>query len=376
MINRLSSICPYFAMFPDEFARDQIRRFSKKGEVVFDCFSGRGTSVLQSLLLGRKGIALDINPVAYCISAAKASTPTLQTILRRIAALEKQYLKSNQKTLEQARSTLPPFFRRCFYHSTLQELIFLRKHLRWRTVSSDRFIATLVLGSLHGEMDKSAAYFSNQMPRTISTKPDYSIRYWSEHDLWPLKKHVFRMLRTKASFRLSTGKPNSMGEVALSDARRSSKVFSSYKRKVSLLLTSPPYLDVTNYEEDQWLRLWFLGFPARPTYGTISRDDRHADESRYWAFLREVWQSVHPLMRKGSRFVCRIGAKGIKEQQLIEGFVTSVKAVFHEARLVRKPKISRIRNRQTDHFQPGTKGCLYEMDFVFRLSPRQMKKQQ
>ena len=39
---------------------------------------------------------------------------------------------------------------------------------------------------------------------------------------------------------------------------------------IRLVVTSPPYLDVTNFEEDQWLRLWFLGGPPFPTRGRIS----------------------------------------------------------------------------------------------------------
>lgn len=38
---------------------------------------------------------------------------------------------------------------------------------------------------------------------------------------------------------------------------------------VRCVITSPPYLDVTNFEEDQWLRLWFQGGPPKPTWGAF-----------------------------------------------------------------------------------------------------------
>src|SRR5258705_2335387 len=44
------------------------------------------------------------------------------------------------------------------------------------------------------------------------------------------------------------------------------------------VITSPPYLDVTNFEEDQWLRLWFLGGPPYPTRHRLASDDRHMQE--------------------------------------------------------------------------------------------------
>ncbi|MDR6860238.1 hypothetical protein [Variovorax guangxiensis] len=45
-----------------------------------------------------------------------------------------------------------------------------------------------MLGCLHGPLNKSPerrSYFSNQMPRTFSAKPSYSLRYWSEHKTQP-----------------------------------------------------------------------------------------------------------------------------------------------------------------------------------------------
>ena len=36
----LHALCPYFAMFPPEFARAQVARFTRPGDVVLDPFSG------------------------------------------------------------------------------------------------------------------------------------------------------------------------------------------------------------------------------------------------------------------------------------------------------------------------------------------------
>ncbi len=145
---------------------------------------------------------MDINPVAYCISGAKANLPTLGRTLRRISQLEAMYAEANQRKLKRQRRSLPEFFGRAFHHETLRQLLFLRSQVNWRDGAVDRFIAALALGSLHGEMDKSSAYFSNQMPRTISLKPAYSLSYWRRHDLWPKKREVFTMLKEKAALAL------------------------------------------------------------------------------------------------------------------------------------------------------------------------------
>jgi hypothetical protein len=325
--------------------------------------------LLQGLLLGRKAVATDINPVAYCISAAKADVPALSDVMRQITLLRNRYVNAGERSYERERSLLPPFFRRAFYHSTLSELLFLRSALNWRESRVHRFIAALVLGSLHGEMDKSSSYFSNQMPRTISTKPDYSVEYWDEHGLWPKKRDVFDLLRKRAKFRLrEEDVPGLPGEVALGDARASADLFPGSRRKVKLVLTSPPYLNVTNYEEDQWLRLWFLGNEPCPTYNTISKDDRHLDPVKYWGFLREVWQGIEPLLSKGATLVCRIGAKDLKRDEVTDGLTESLREVFSRLRRKRPPVVSRIRNRQTEYFRPGSRGCLYEMDFAFSVT--------
>jgi hypothetical protein len=360
----LHAICPYFAMFPEKFVRDQVEEYSKPRDWIFDPFCGRGTTVLESLLLGRNAAGVDINPVAFCVSQAKAERPSLENILTHIEKLEMRY---NRSSWEKERQQLPMFFKRAFYSTTLCELLFLKANLNWRNDRADRFIAALILGSLHGEMDKSSSYFSNQMPRTICLKPDYSLRYWRERKLFPKKREVFVMLREKARYRLKDFPVCSDGKVALADARNSSKEFNNLINRVSLVVTSPPYLNVTNYEEDQWLRLWFLGGETRPTYGKISRDDRHHAAVRYWQFLKETWQGLAPLLKKGAKIVVRLGAIGMGEDELAEQLKLSIVEIFPQARLITKPQRSEIVRRQAQSFMPSSKGCLFEVDSVFAI---------
>src|SRR6185437_3741473 len=184
--------------------------------------------------------------------------------------------------------SLPLFFRKAYHTETLDQLTYLRSTLVWRSNRLHRFIAALVLGILHGEMDRSKRYLSNQMPRTISPKPRYSVKYWRKRGLTPKKKDVFERLAAEAELRLRTP-PALKGHVALADARNSSARLAKYKGKVAAIVTSPPYVNVTNFEEDQWLRLLFLGYKPKPTYGQISKDDRHEVKNKYWTFLSEVW---------------------------------------------------------------------------------------
>ncbi|MCX7045142.1 MAG: DNA methyltransferase [Candidatus Sumerlaeota bacterium] len=363
----LHAICPYFAMFPEGFVKEQVEKHTRKNDWVFDPFCGRGTTILESLILGRNAAGSDINPVAFCISRAKAERPSIDEVIERISELELRYKQVGPCIWEEQRLDLPPFFRRAFYSTTLRELLFLRSSLDWRHDKIERFIAALIIGSLHGEMDRSKAYFSNQMPRTICLKPEYSLRYWKRHKLFPKKRRVFEMLCAKAEYRLNGLTTCSEGKVELMDARKSSDCFADLREKVSLVITSPPYIGVTRYEEDQWLRLWFLGGEPRPTYGRISKDDRHEKEDKYWTFLQESWAGIAPLVKKTAKMVIRIGAIGLDESGISTGLIDSVKSAFPHARLLTEPKRSTIIGRQSRSFIPSSKGCIFELDYVFTV---------
>ena len=174
MRHRFHSLCPYFAMFPESFAQYWIEALSKPSEVVLDPFSGRGTTPFQALLCGRQAIGNDINPVAFCLTRAKTNAPAAQSVKHRITWLQNRFVS---KKWEEAAASMPRFFDYAYAPQTLRQLLYLRSTLSWRSSRVDCMLAGLVLGSLHGESERSPSYLSNQMPRTISTKPEYSVRF-------------------------------------------------------------------------------------------------------------------------------------------------------------------------------------------------------
>ncbi len=354
-------------MFPHTFARTQILEHSQPGNVVLDPFSGRGTTLLESLLLKRQAVAVDINPVAACVTGAKAQVPELYAVRARIDEIQQEFGEASRDRLNQEARSLPSFFRRAFYHTTLRELLFARTQLQWKTNTTDCFLTTLVLGSLHGEMDRSTSYLSNQMPRTISPKPAYSLRYWNRHGLWPKRRVLFDILRSRAELRFGDAPPQTKGTSVLVDVRRAATMLAQYSNSVDLVVTSPPYLDVTSYEEDQWLRLWYLGGQPNPTYHQVSVDDRYTDSSQYLRFLSQSWKGIAPLLRRRAVVVCRIGGKRLKVDRVTRGLLESLRAAFPEAYLIRDPVVTYPSKRQTDSFRPGTRSSP-EIDLVMRTA--------
>lgn len=366
MRHPLHSLCPYFAMFPEDFVAKQVLAFTRRGDWVFDPFSGRGTTVFESLLNGRHAAGTDLNPVAACVAGAKADPPLLRNVLARI-----QSLKSEANAANMTAQDLPTsaFFGWCFHETTLAELCFLRKSLNWQRSKVDRFIAAVVLGCLHGESHKTPNCLSNRMPRTISTKPDYSIKWWAARGLNAPERKSFDILRTMVRYRLAEKVPDLIGKVKLRDARLSGQAFPLLKEQVSLVVTSPPYLDTTDYIEDQWLRLWFLGGPEHPR-GGVNRDDRHTKLDSYWTFLRETWRGVEPLVKKGTHVVVRIGGTRVPKQDLADGLLASLQQGFggHRVNAIQSGATTKIRNRQTNVFRPGTSSDRYEHDFTFKVA--------
>src|SRR2546423_11224424 len=80
-------MCSYLASFPAALAHAFIARYSRRGDVVFDPFSGRGTTALQACAEGRIGVGNDLNPFAHLLTAAKVEPATRADAATRLAGL-------------------------------------------------------------------------------------------------------------------------------------------------------------------------------------------------------------------------------------------------------------------------------------------------
>jgi hypothetical protein len=363
MRHRFLSLCPYFAMFPESFAQRWINHLSQPGDVVADPFSGGGTTAFQALLMGRRAFASDINPVAYCLTRAKIRAPTYSGVRRRLEDLEASFRPGAWQRLGRQ---LPLFFHAAFHPETLAQILYLRDRLKWGASDVDCFTAALALRCLHGESHKSPAYLSNRMPRTISTKPAYSIRYWEERSLVAPRRDAFEVLRNQAEFRFATPPPETRGRAYRIDVRQLPGITRHFPGLARLVITSPPYLDVTSFEEDQWLRLWFLGYESRPTKRRISPDDRHESAAKYWEFIADSWRSLESITAPKADVVIRLGGRGVDAGQLIDGLRRTSSQLTRRVRLV-SSEVSQLQGRQTRSFRPETKGCRIEVDCHFRF---------
>ena len=91
----------YPAMFIPQLARKIIEEFTNEGDTILDMFSGSGTTVLESHILNRNGIGIDLNPLAILISKVKTTPVSKNEIISSYNTFLKNYdEKTNVKIKE------------------------------------------------------------------------------------------------------------------------------------------------------------------------------------------------------------------------------------------------------------------------------------
>lgn len=254
-IHPLHSMCSYLAMFPPSIPNYFIKQFTHEGQVVFDPFSGRGTTALEACLNNRIGIGNDLNPLAQILTAAKVSVPDKKKLFKRVDILEENYTKPNCSGVD---DNIKFLFNNDI---TLPQLLYLKNTLH-QTNKSDIFLLGTILGIMHGRSrkDGTSMYLSISMPNTFSMAPNYLKSYISTNNLTCLEQDVFQCIRHKID--LIYKKPFNnyrQGKLYKLDAAKinyDKRVFN--EKSVDLIITSPPYLKVINYGTYNWIRLWLL----------------------------------------------------------------------------------------------------------------------
>lgn len=94
------NIHKYPAMFIPEVVEKIIKLYSDKGDKVLDIFSGSGTSVLESMLLGRIPVGIELNPLACLITKVKC-TPIIDIDFEsEISKIESKFYNKKFERIE------------------------------------------------------------------------------------------------------------------------------------------------------------------------------------------------------------------------------------------------------------------------------------
>ena len=352
----LHPMCSYLASFPAALAHAFIARYSRRGDVVLDPFSGRGTTPLQACAEGRIGVGNDLNPLAHLLTGSKVEPATRAETATRLAALRVGWAANGPGWLELAAAvladtadpavvripgagsgdararteTVPKEVAVAFHPRTLGQLLYVRTVLRTGD-RVDRFLAAALTGILHG---KSASYLSELMPNTFSMAPRYVRDFAARTAFASPERDVFAGLEKKLARLHREPLPRTPGIALLGDARdcadraRTALRDRGLPERARLVVTSPPYLRVVKYGYYNWLRTWLVGEDARAIDAAL--DDAHHREP-YLAFMRDVLADLRGVLADDAIVVLVIGDVETDRGRPIRGGVGLAERVWAAA---------------------------------------------
>lgn len=245
----------YRACFKPQLPRFFINLLTKPDHVVYDPFSGRGTTPIEAGILGRKIITNDINPLSNILTKPRMELPELADVEKRLRKIELDHESASEIDLSM------------FYHkNTESELVCLKNYLSTvheneKEDSCDRWIRMVATNRLTGH---SNGFFSvYTLPPNQATNQSRQIKINEKRNQIPPYRDVRKLIlkKTESLYRNlnNTEKHNlqNSGKSARflqKDARYTDEIEDS---SVDLTVTSPPFLDIVAYDKDNWLRSWF-----------------------------------------------------------------------------------------------------------------------
>lgn len=353
----LNAVCPYYTMFPLSFPISVLGRFEKRKLRVVDPFCGRGTTIFAARLKGHQAYGIDASPIAIAIARAKLAETTDEDVLD----LAEKILES------QLRAKLPKgeFWEWAYDANTLRDVCILREGLRNMRSDAAAMLRAICLGALHGPLSKSPeqrSYFSNQMPRTFASKPDYSVKFWKERGLKPVATDVMGVIERRVERLELDTLPACRGTSGISAAdARLSKGYSHMPSPIDLVITSPPYYGMRTYIADQWLRNWFLGGPAEVPYSEECFLS-HQSPVAFAESLSQVWDRVGDRLSSSGRMFVRFGAIPSRKRNPREIMLASLENSQHDWKVcrVRKAESADSGKRQASHMGSRVKSSAVE----------------
>ena len=330
--SRWAGIGPYYAMFPTSFADEVVREYTHPGDAVLDPFAGRGTAIYGAAIRNRHATGIEINPVGYVYANAKLKPGDHMAVVRRLYELDEI-----APSLRETANDLPPFFHHCFAPKVREFLVAARVMLNWRRSNTDRTLMALILISLHGKRGQS---LSNQMRQMTAMAPDYSIRWWTEKNLTPPDIDPVTFMEKRIMWRYVHGKPQTgNATVFLHDSIKKLPILcrevKEYQRpKAKLLVTSPPYHNVTNYYYDHWIRLWLLGMPDHPRKESNRYGGKFSNQERYRQLLKQVFLRAKPLLTEDATIYVRTD----RRKSTLDATLAVLEEVFPEKATTKEPR--------------------------------------
>lgn len=320
----------YRACFKPQLPRFFIERLTAPGDRVYDPFMGRGTTLVEAALLGRRAAGCDVNPLSRILVRPRLRPPSLARVADRLSALDLTKCREVRQDLE------------VFYHpDTLTEVCSLREYLLDRSREGaaddvDEWIRMVAVNRLTGH---SPGFFSvYTLPPNQAASIESQRKINARRKQVPTRRDVKAIVLKKSRSLLGECDEACRSRLAAhhhvlmtGSARRTPELEDD---SVSLVVTSPPFLDVVDYAGDNWLRCWFCGIDPKAVEITIARRVEGWSDA-----MTEVFAELYRVVRSGGHVAFEVG-------EVRGGTIRLEEAVIPAAALVRWEPAAVVINAQ------------------------------
>jgi len=283
----------YRACFKPQLPRFFIEYLTNEGDTVYDPFSGRGTTALEAGLLSRKVIANDANPLSTLLSKPRFFPPLLEELMKRLDSIPIK---------EKAEADIDLSM---FYHpKTEAEIVSLKEYLdecraRGTEDAIDRWIRMVATNRLTGHSKGFFSVYTLPPNQAVSAESQrkINVKMQQEPEHRDTRVIIFKKSKSLLSGVTPVERQNLQhaGETArflTFDARETKAIASG---TVQVTVTSPPFLDVVDYVQDNWLRCWFNSLDAADAAKTITMSRTLEEWSAImFGVFRELYRITKP----------------------------------------------------------------------------------
>ncbi|MFO0937758.1 MAG: DNA methyltransferase [Gemmataceae bacterium] len=231
-----------------------VAAFSKPGERVLDPFCGSGTTLVESMILNRQAIGVDLNPLAVRLARCKLRPRTKGELreLQEWALSCAAHADEMRRSRSGARRRLPPEDMKLFDPHVLLELDSLRSAIETVSDAAIHGDLQLVLSSILVKLSRKQGDTSKRLgERRIA--PGFASRVFVQK--------TEELTRRLAEFHALLPKPSPGVPLIVQDDATELKQLP--KQPLDAVVTSPPYAATYDYVAHHELRLRWLGLDTR-----------------------------------------------------------------------------------------------------------------
>ena len=317
----------YRACFKPQLPEFFIGKLTVRGDGVLDPFMGRGTTPVQAALMSRTPLGNDVNPLSALFTRPRLAPPPLAAVSRRLQEV-------SWERADEVRDDLL-----AFYHpETLRQICALREWLlREAPLSEQRpdpatdWLRMIAINRLTGH---SPGFFSvYTLPPNQATSAHNQLRINAKRSQAPPLRDVKAIIIKKTRRLLKDGLPPAHPPAVLSTGPAASMA-QMPDASAALVVTSPPFLDIVHYAQDNWLRGWFAGINAESVEIAM-----HRTEAAWEAMVRAALVEMARVVRPGGHVAFEVG-------EVRNGKVLLERAVWRAAEGLPYDRLAVIVNQQ------------------------------